>query len=250
MAGCVLHCLVTSPPGDQMLEAAREAIQDAEQLVTFSGAGLSAESGISTFRDAQTGLWAKYDPMTLASPAGFAADPDLVIGWYNERRRRVAAAQPNSAHQAMAARPDVAHITQNVDDLLERAGATDVVHLHGSLGWDKCSGGCGHREPVNLADPPPLRPCSSCGERMRPDVVWFGEQLPRAAWIHAEGLATAADAFVVIGTSATVVPAAGLIATARASGAAVIVVDLEESGARGIQVTGPAGQIVPDLLRR
>jgi NAD-dependent deacetylase len=231
-----------------MLESARAAVQGARQLVTFSGAGLSAESGIATFREAQTGLWARYDPMTLASPEGFAADPALVVDWYNERRRKAAAAQPNPAHRAMAERTDITHITQNVDDLLERAGATEVVHLHGSLGLDKCSGGCGHRESVNMADPPPLRPCPQCGKRMRPDVVWFGEQLPRTAWMRADELATNADVFIVIGTSATVYPAAGLIAAARVSGAAVFVVNIEESGAPGVQLIGPAGQVVPGLL--
>ena len=152
---------------------ARRALQDARRPVTFSGAGLSAESGIPTFREAQTGLWVKYDPMTLASPEGFAADPELVVDWYNERRRRVASSHPNAAHRAMAGRPDFAHITQNIDDLLERAGAQDVVQLHGSLVWDMCSGECGHREIVNLADPLPLHPCLRCGRLM--------SALPKAA---------------------------------------------------------------------
>jgi NAD-dependent deacetylase len=232
-----------------VLETARIALRNAVRPVTFSGAGISAESGISTFRDAQTGLWTKHDPMTLASPEGFAADPELVIDWYNERRRKAAAAQPNAAHLAMSRRPDISHVTQNVDDLLERSGATDVVHLHGSLTMDKCSDGCGYREAVNLADPPPLRPCPQCGRWMRPDVVWFGEQLPRAVWMRSEDLAAAADVFVVIGTSAAVYPAAGLITTARAAGAIVIVVNIEESAAPGIQLTGPAAQIVPELLQ-
>jgi NAD-dependent deacetylase len=229
-------------------DSAKTALRNAVRPVTFSGAGLSAESGISTFRDAQTGLWAKYDPMTLASPDGFAADPELVVDWYNDRRRKASAAQPNPAHRALAKRDDMTHITQNVDDLLERAGATDVVHLHGSLNRDKCSGPCGHIETVNLTDPPPLHPCPQCGRHMRPDVVWFGEQLPRSAWTRAEGLAASADVFVVVGTSATVYPAAGLITTARAAGATVIVVNIEEGAAPGIQLTGPAAQIVPDLL--
>ena len=231
-----------------MLETARSALRQSVHPVTFSGAGLSAESGIPTFREAQTGLWARYDPMTLASPEGFAADPELVINWYNERRRKVAAAQPNPAHRAMARRPDISHVTQNVDDLLERAGAANVVHLHGSLTRDRCSDGCGHRETVNLADPPPLHPCPQCGRWMRPDVVWFGEQLPRDVWMRAEGLATAADVLVVIGTSAAVYPAAGLVSTARATGATVMVVNIEESTAAGIQLIGPAGRIVPELF--
>jgi len=243
-----IYTCSTNPSGSLVLETARSALRPAVHPVTFSGAGLSAESGIPTFREAQTGLWAGYDPMTLASPEGFAADPELVINWYNERRRKVAAAQPNPAHRAMAKRPDISHVTQNVDDLLERAGATKVVHLHGSLTRDKCSDGCGHREPVNLADPPPLHRCPQCGRWMRPDVVWFGEQLPRAGWMRADDLATAADVLVVIGTSAVVYPAAGLVTTSRAAGATVIVVNIEGSTAPGIQLIGPAGRVVPELF--
>lgn len=233
-----------------MLETARTVLRNAAQPVSFSGAGLSAESGIPTFREAQTGLWAQYDPMTLASPGGFAADPELVIGWYNQRRRQVAASVPNAAHRAMADRRDLVHITQNVDNLLERAGAGDIVHLHGSLGQDRCSGGCGHREAVTMADPLPLHPCPRCGHWMRPDVVWFGEQLRGGAWLRAEELAATADVFIVIGTSAQVHPAAGLITTARTTGASVIVVNIEPGSVPGIQLTGSAGDIVPELLRK
>ena len=232
------------------MEAAKAILQSASRPVTFSGAGLSAESGIPTFREAQTGLWAEYDPMALASPEGFAEDPELVVGWYNQRRRSMAAAQPNPAHQAMAGRPDIAHITQNVDDLLERAGATGIIHLHGSIKHDRCSAGCGHREVVDMADPLPLRPCPRCGQPMRPDVVWFGEHLPRVAWLRADELAAQADVFVVIGTSAQVYPAAGLISTARMAGAQIIVVNIEPGSAPGIQLTGPAGRILPELLSR
>lgn len=231
-----------------MIETARTILAEAVNPVSFSGAGLSAESGIATFREPQTGLWAKYDPMKLASPEGFAADPELVIAWYNERRRRAAAAQPNPAHRALAARHDMVHIVQNVDDLLERAGARDVVHLHGSLTRDRCSR-CTHRESVDLADPPGLHRCPECHGLMRPDVVWFGESLPRADWTRAETAARAADVFIVIGTSATVYPAAGLIDIARASGASVVVVNVEPGGAPGTQLTGPAAEIVPQLLR-
>jgi NAD-dependent deacetylase len=148
----------------------------------------------------------------------------------------------------MAGRPDIVHITQNVDDLLERAGAGDIVHLHGSIGRDKCSGGCGHGETVDMADPLPLRPCPRCGKLMRPDVVWFGEQLPRVAWLRADELAADADVFIVIGTSAQVYPAAQLITTARMAGATVIAVNIEPGSAPGIHLTGPAGRIVPELL--
>jgi NAD-dependent deacetylase len=231
-----------------MIETAAAMLAEAMNPVSFSGAGLSAESGIATFREPQTGLWARHDPMKLASPQGFAADPELVIAWYNDRRRTLAAARPNAAHVALAARADMVHIAQNVDNLLERAGAQEVVHLHGFIDRDRCSN-CSHREPVNLADPPGLRPCPECEEGlMRPDVVWFGESLPRLAWTHAQNAAEAADVFLVIGTSATVYPAAGLIEVARASGASLIVVNLERDTGPGIQLTGPAAEIVPRLL--
>ncbi len=232
------------------MDAAKTALRNAARPVSFSGAGLSAESGIPTFREAQTGLWAEYDPMALASPEGFAADPELVVGWYNQRRRSIAAAQPNPAHVALAGRLDMVHITQNVDDLLERTGAENIVHLHGSINHDKCSAGCGHREVVDMADPLPLRSCPRCGHSMRPDVVWFGEQLPRVEWLRADELAAQADVFIVIGTSAQVYPAAGLISTARMAGATIIVVNIEPGSAPGIQLTGPAGRIVPELLGR
>ena len=116
-----------------MIELARRTIETAQRIVSFSGAGLSAESGVATFRDAQTaGLWTKYDPMRLASPQGFDEDPSLVMQWYAARRRTIAQAKPNAAHLALAKRRDIAHVTQNVDDLLHRAGASLVIQLHGS----------------------------------------------------------------------------------------------------------------------
>ncbi|MBT8485638.1 MAG: NAD-dependent deacylase [Phycisphaerales bacterium] len=234
-----------------MIEPARRVIRAAERPITFSGAGLSAESGVPTFRDAATaGLWTKVDPTRLASPEGFADDPELVIGWYAQRRRRLAGLAPNPAHHALAARPDIAHITQNVDDLLERAGAERVLHLHGTLLEDRCHG-CSHREPISLADPPPLRSCPRCGAPMRPGVVWFGESLPTTAWSQAETAAAACDVMIVIGTRAEVYPAAGLIDVARDAGAAIVVVNAEAcraSDRADHTLIGPAGTIVPALL--
>jgi NAD-dependent deacetylase len=234
-----------------MIDAARRLLADASSIVSFSGAGLSAESGVSTFRDTQTGLWANYDPMTLASPDGFAADPKLVIDWYAERRRAIAVARPNPAHRALAARTDLRHVTQNVDDLLERAGATGVIHLHGSIAADRCHGGCGHEVSIDLADPPGLRDCPDCGARMRPGVVWFGEMLPLDAWSDAEAACAACDVLLVIGTSAAVHPAAGLIGLAKAAGASIIIVNTEPSEASylaDVELLGPAGKILPGLL--
>ena len=226
-------------------------LADGRWVVCFSGAGLSAESGVGTFRDAPEGMWAKYDPVRLASPEGFAADPRLVIDWYAARRRTVGDAQPNPAHVALAGRGDIVHVTQNVDDLLTRAGAKQVIPLHGSIDFDRCHGGCGHEEPVDMTDPPGLRDCPSCGAPLRPAVVWFGEAMPPEAWDAAERACRRCEAMLVIGTSAVVYPAAGLIGVAKAAGAGIIVVNTQPSEASplaDIELLGPAGEIVPQLL--
>lgn len=233
------------------LEEGRRALADAVRPVSLSGAGLSAESGIATFRNPRTGLWTRFDPQVLASPEGFAADPDTVIGWYDERRRQLSQTEPNAAHQALAVKTDMVHITQNVDDLLERAGATNVVRLHGSLLADRCHGGCGFAADVDLANPPGRWTCPHCGAAMRPGVVWFGEVLPPEAWATAEQTAHEADVLLVVGTSAVVYPAAALIPLARSRGARVIVVNTEPTDASDladVELIGRAGEIVPRLL--
>ncbi len=234
-----------------MIGAARRLLESAERVVSFSGAGLSAESGLSTFRDAKEGIWAQYDPMTLASHEGFEADANLVIDWYAWRRRVLADAEPNPAHRALAGRSDVVHVTQNVDNLLARAGAERVIQVHGRLDTDRCDARCGFEEVIDLTEPPALRECPRCGERVRPDVVWFGEALPADVWASAERACAECDALLVIGTSAVVYPAAGLIGLAKAHGASIVIVNLEPSGASGladVELLGPAGDIVPQIL--
>jgi NAD-dependent deacetylase len=236
---------------DAALAAARAAVRGAAEIVSFTGAGLSAESGIPTFRDGAGGLWAKFDPARLASPEGFRADPDLVLDWYAWRRRCIAEAEPNAAHRALAARADVEHVTQNVDDLLARAGAQRVVSLHGTITEDRCHAGCGHAERVDLAEPPERRACPRCGAPMRPAVVWFGEPLPEAAWHRADAACRGCDLLLVVGTSAVVYPAAGLIGLARQCGATVVVVNVNPSDASGLadhELIGKAGDVVPELL--
>ena len=232
-----------------LVAEARARLAQATRPVSFSGAGLSAESGIATFRD-KTGLWAKFDPMRLASPEGFADAPDTVIEWYDWRRTKLAEAQPNPAHHALAGWPGMTNITQNVDDLLERAGASDVLHLHGRIDRDRCHGNCGHEERIALAAPPGRRDCPGCGAPLRPAVVWFGERLPEDTWMDAERAVVACDVLLVVGTSAAVYPAAGLIAMARSTGAAIIVVNPEQSGASelaDVEIVAKAGEVLPAL---
>ncbi|MCH2138299.1 MAG: NAD-dependent protein deacylase [Phycisphaerales bacterium] len=229
-----------------------DAIASARRLVSFSGAGLSAPSGVATFRDTAQGHWAKHDPMDLASPVGFARDPELVMTWYAMRRREMAAATPNAGHRALAAHPTMVHITQNTDDLLERAGATNVLHLHGTINAERCHGRCGWRSPIDLADPPGVQSCPGCGHHpSRPDVVWFGESLPQDIWTAAVDAIEQSDVLVVVGTSAVVHPAAGLIALARDHGASVIVVNTDASAADGLAdhvLTGSADTLLPTLF--
>lgn len=205
------------------------------RLVVLSGAGISAESGIPTFRDALTGLWARFDAERLATEAAFRADPALVWGWYRWRAAMVAAAAPNAAHIGVAGLADDGHaltvVTQNVDDLHARGGARDVLHLHGRLLASRCIG-CGARvtpDPILAAPAPPdggtreMPPaCVQCGEAFRPDVVWFGESLPSDVWDAAEAAVDACDLLIVVGTSSLVWPAAGLPERALGIGTPVL----------------------------
>lgn len=239
---------------ERLLEQARQQLRQARSVACFSGAGLSAESGIATFRDTEThALWSRFDPMKLASPEGFAENPQRVIDWYNWRRQTLASTQPNPGHYALARQPGLIQITQNVDNLLEQAGCapSQVIHLHGEIAYDRCHDHCGYREAVDLSAPPSLRPCPRCAGWMRPDVVWFGETLPDTAWQQAESLASHCDCLLVIGTSASVYPAAGLIHLARRRGATTIVINTQASDAShlaDIELICPAGQWLPALL--
>ena len=237
------------------LEVARELLGRSRRTAVFSGAGLSAESGVSTFRDpAPDALWSRFDPTELASVEGFSVNPQRVIEWYNWRRARLAGVQPNAAHRALANQPGLIQITQNVDSLLEQAGvaAERVLHLHGSIQRDRCHNpSCGHAEPVDFAAPQPLRACPRCGDYLRPAVVWFGEPLPRQTWLRAEDLCRNLDCLLVVGTSAMVYPAAGLIELARAHGSRIVVVD-PAAGAAGAQadihLDAAAGEVLPALI--
>ncbi|MBY0490735.1 MAG: NAD-dependent deacylase [Gemmatimonadaceae bacterium] len=253
--------VASPPPTDpqtraEQLSLAARALRSAEHVCVLTGAGVSAESGIPTFREAQTGIWARFSPQELATPEAFAADPDRVSQWYAARRAMIRGAQPNAAHQALVTLASrVAHctlITQNVDDLHERAGSTDVIRLHGSIMHLRCSGSCGTRVAAPLEDTGALIPCESCGKRMRPDVVWFGEPLPMKPFEAARDAAIACDVFLSVGTSNLVEPAASLPWISATHGATVIVVNPTMEGQkRGpsiLPIEGPAGVMLPRLI--
>ncbi len=244
-----------SGPDPAALARARALLADAASIVVFTGAGVSAESGIPTFRDALEGMWARFDPERLATEAGFRADPALVWRWYAERREGVARAEPNAAHRAIAALErtgrTVTVVTQNVDGLHRRAGSTDVLELHGSIVRAKCLEGCGHApEGWERDDRVPPR-CRGCGAPLRPDVVWFGELLPPGVFERAERLAGEADAMLVVGTSGLVHPAASLPWAAVRRRRPVIVVDPNPTGLDALATVGLRGSavsVVPSIL--
>lgn len=244
-----------------MIETARRRIDAARSICVLTGAGMSAESGIPTFRDAQTGLWARFDPMRLASEEGFRADPQLVWNWYAERRRGVRAAEPNAGHRALAefqrrhpGRMTV--VSQNVDDLHQRAGSVDAIRLHGDILADRWLDDCprgrrGAACDTEWASPGEPPRCSECGNLVRPGVVWFGENLPYAALDAATRAAAQYDVMLVVGTSGAVWPAAGLAGRARRAGAWVVVLNPEGSeldAEADAVIRGTAATVLPQLL--
>ncbi|MNF43073.1 NAD-dependent protein deacylase [compost metagenome] len=246
------------------LQTVAEALRRARHLVVFTGAGVSAESGIPTFRDALTGLWQRFDPGELATAEAFRRDPALVWGWYEWRRAQVLKARPNPAHLAIAelARhvPQLTLVTQNVDDLHERAGSPAVIHLHGSLHQPRCFD-CQRPFTRLAADPqepakgrriePPR--CLQCGGPVRPGVVWFGEMLPEQALQQAFAAAEACDLLLSIGTSGVVYPAAHVPQLALDSGAVVAHINQQAfapNSPREHSLVGLAGELVPALLQR
>lgn len=224
----------------------QEKLRRARWITVLTGAGVSAESGIPTFRG-DGGLWKQYRAEDLATPGAFARDPKLVWEWYDWRRGLIAAAQPNQGHKALAdleARtPNFTLITQNVDDLHERAGSRNVLHVHGSIWKVRCLD-C-RRESLDMRAPlPSIPPKCECGGILRPGVVWFGESLPPDVWEQAEEATRKADVFLVVGTSAVVYPAAGLIQYAKT----VIEVNIQPTGISGDFLQGPSGELLPQLI--
>ncbi len=233
-----------------------EHLRHARRVTVLTGAGISAESGVPTFRDALTGLWAQYRAEELATPEAFARNPALVWDWYRMRRELVAGIQPNPGHRALRALeewvPDLVLITQNVDGLHRRAGSSRVIELHGSLERARCSRENTVFESWDETGEAPPR-CRACGAPLRPDVVWFGELLPPEALRAAERAARNCDLFLSIGTSNLVEPAASLPWRAAAGGAEVVVINVTMEGQRsgpGIHhLIGPAGEVLPALLQ-
>ncbi|MDC9007735.1 NAD-dependent deacylase [Mycobacterium marinum] len=230
------------------------------RVTVLSGAGISAESGVPTFRDDKNGLWARFDPYELSSTQGWERNPERVWGWYLWRHYLVADVAPNPGHQAIAEWQDhaeVSVVTQNVDDLHERAGSTPVHHLHGSLFEFRCAR-CNkpYTDSLPQMPEPALEvepPVCGCGGLIRPDIVWFGEPLPEGPWHCAVEATEAADVMVVVGTSAIVYPAAGLPELALARGKIVIEVNPEPtplSRSATLCVRESATQALPGLLER
>lgn len=231
-----------------------ELVRNARRVVALTGAGISAESGVPTFRDAQQGLWAQYDPMELATPEGFARDPQRVWQWYAMRREKIAMVQPNAGHRALAEwarlRPDLLVVTQNVDGLHQRAGSEHVIELHGNIMRTKCSaeGLVVDRWEERPGEVPR---CGQCAALLRPDVVWFGEVLPFTALAAAEEAIDYADLVLSIGTSSLVQPAASLPYQALRAGVPVVEVNPEETpltADASFNLRGSAGEILPQLV--
>ena len=235
-------------------DALVQQLRQAAHVVVLTGAGISAESGVPTFRQAQTGLWAQYDPQALATPQAFRRQPQLVWDWYAWRRELVAGVAPNPGHHALASMERQATrftlITQNVDSLHQRAGSRAIIELHGNLSRTKCSreGRVVETWPESDARPPR---CPVCGAFLRPDVVWFGEALPAMALDAAFDAARNADLFLTIGTSGIVQPAASLPLLAASNGATTAEINPEETplSARMTYVLrGPSGVLLPALV--
>lgn len=230
-------------------------LKSANHVAVLTGAGTSAESGVPTFRDAQSGLWAKYDPQELATPQAFHRTPGLVWDWYAWRRSLVAEAKPNAGHLALVQMaelvPEFTLITQNVDGLHQKAGSLDVIELHGNITRIKCSN-CDRTvdEFQEIEDPPPH--CPYCDGLLRPDVVWFGENLPQNSLSRSLLAAQQCDLFLSIGTSSVVHPAASLPIEALEKGTSTVEINPDRTPLTSYMtyvLAGPSGVVLPELVR-
>ncbi len=231
-----------------------QQLRRAQHVVVLTGAGTSAESGVPTFRDAQTGLWAQYDPQQLATPEAFRANPRLIWEWYTWRRELVAKAQPNPGHHALVELeqhvPQFTLITQNVDGMHQRSGSQNVIELHGNLTRTKRAT---DSVTVETWEPPEdgIPRCPETGSMLRPDVVWFGEMLPEKALQQAADASTSCDIFFSIGTSGVVQPAASLPHMAMQAGATLVVINPDVTphvSQTAYYLRGPSGEVLPRLV--
>jgi NAD-dependent deacetylase len=239
---------------DAIDEGVIDRLRAARRVCVLTGAGVSAESGVPTFRG-RDGVWEKYDPSELATVKGFERDPAKVWEWYRLRQRVIAASQPNAAHRVISAMeqryPSFMVLTQNVDGLHQRAGSSSVVELHGSIWRTRCS-----REGIVAPVSSPIEdipPVCRCGALLRPDVTWFGEALDRAALESAVDAAQRADAMFVVGTSSAVYPAAALPELTKQAGGAVIEVNLQPtplSALADASLLGDAGVLLQSIWSR
>ena len=230
-------------------------LRSANHIAVLTGAGVSAESGIPTFREAQTGLWAQYDPQELATPTAFRKNPKLVWEWYTWRRQLVIESAPNPGHLALVEMeqqvPQFTLITQNVDGLHRFAGSQNVLELHGNIQKVRCAD-CGTFTEEWGDDSETVPTCEKCGGLLRPDVVWFGEALPRAELEAAVNASRACQVYFSIGTSGLVQPAASLAHAARNNGSVVVEINAEPTPLTpkvDFAFHGKSGEILPDLLK-
>jgi len=243
-----------------MLDDIVQCLRESRSLVILTGAGVSAESGIPTFRDALTGLWAKFNAEDLATPQAFARDPEMVSRWYDERRIRCAKCSPNPGHHALVALEEyftknirnLLLLTQNVDRLHQRAGSKKVKELHGTLFAWRCLD-CASERDDQPAPFPTYPPKCQCGGLLRPAVVWFGEMLPRAILDAAHNALHSCDTFLSLGTSAVVEPAASFIHLAKSAGATTIEINLQPTPISDVvdySVLGKTGEILPAIVSK
>ncbi len=242
---------------DQQLDRAAAILRPAKKIAVLTGAGISAESGLATFRGSG-GLWEGQRVEDVATPRAFQRDPGLVWRFYNLRRANLAAVLPNPGHRALAeletrfSYDDFTLITQNVDGLHHAADSIRILEIHGSIRRVRCTG-CELIEDRGVEALPELPRCYMCAALLRPDVVWFEEMLPPDIWRQAEDAAQTCDCFLVVGTSAVVYPAAGLVESARINGAQIIEVNLTSTPAShgaDVMLLGPAGTVLPALVKR
>jgi NAD-dependent deacetylase len=239
--------------GLDSMSGARDVLRRASRIAVLTGAGISAESGIPTFRG-PGGVWRTYKAEDLATPEAFAKDPKFVWEWYDYRRSAIAEVQPNAGHLALAdferRVPGFTLITQNVDGLHDRAGSKNILKVHGDVWVVRCTE-CGREREEKNARLSELPPRCACGGIERPGVVWFGEGLPAAVWESAQRAVQEAEVLLVVGTSAVVHPVAGLAALAKSRGAVVVEVNLAEtpvSAGADYSLRGPAGEVLPQLI--